>query len=62
MTRYEKLQYQPTELLRQYLNQLLGQKFTLDCGHHLTLGYFLGNDFIIRNGKALEIICLECGR
>ena len=62
MTKEEKAHYRPSEELREALSQLKGEKFRLDCGHHVTFGFFLSNDIIIRNGKSPEIICLECGR
>ena len=62
MTRHQKLEYQEPDELRKFFNQLQGKKFTLDCGHHVTFGYFLGNDIIIRNGKTPKVVCMECGR
>ena len=62
MTAQERRQYHPPEDLRELIQGLKGMKFSLDCGHHVTFGYYLGNDIIIRNGKTIEIICLECGR
>jgi len=62
MTNQEKRQYRKTQDLRSLIEALKGMKFQLDCGHHVTFGYFLGNDIIIRNGKDFEIVCLECGR
>lgn len=62
MTTEEKKRYHQVEELRRLMETLKGMKFQLDCGHHVTFGYFLGNDLIIRNGKTLEIVCLECGR
>ena len=61
MTQKEKDRYQDTEELRRILAQLKGKKFKLDCGHHVTFGYFLGNDITVRNGKEPEIICAQCG-
>ena len=62
MTKEEKVQYREPQALQKVFQTLIGKKYTLTCGHHVTFGYFLGNDIIIRNGKTLEIICLECGR
>ena len=62
MTRYQKLEYQEPDELRKFFNQLQGKKFSLDCGHHITFGFFLGNNIIIRNGKTPEIVRMECGR
>jgi len=61
MTQEEKSMYQETEKLKEFLNNLKGMKFKLDCGHHVTFGYFLGNNITIMNGKNLRIICSECG-
>ena len=61
MTRAKKEKYQDTEALREALLRLEGQKFRLDCGHHVTFGCFLGNDLTIINGKELKIICSLCG-
>ena len=51
MTAKEKGRYRKVQELRRLLQGLKGMKFQLDCGHHVTFGYFLGNDIIIRNGK-----------
>ena len=61
MTQKEKDKYQDTDELRRILAGLKGQKFKLDCGHHVTFGHFLGNDITVRNGKEPEIICAQCG-
>lgn len=61
MTNNQKEKYEPTDNLRLVLHQLKGRKFKLDCGHHITFGYYLGNDITIHNGKRLEIICSLCG-
>jgi len=61
MTREKKEHYQDTEALRKVIQQLKGQKFKLDCGHHITFGYYLGNDITIYNGKRPVIICSQCG-
>jgi len=62
MTKEQKEQYQSTDILRDILKQTLeGKKFRLDCGHHITFGYFLGNDITIYNGKKAKIICSQCG-
>ena len=55
-----KEQYQGVEALRGALRFLNGKKFMLDCGHRVTFGYFLGNDIVVRNGKRLAIVCLDC--
>ena len=48
-------------MLRDILQRVLvGMKFRLDCGHHVTFGEILGNDVTIRNGKEFKIICTEC--
>ena len=61
MTRLQKKQYRSTDDLRDILSVLDKEKFKLDCGHHITLGSFLGNDMTIRNGKVLIITCAQCG-
>ncbi len=61
MTRKQKEKYEDTDTLRELLKELKGRKFRLDCGHHLTFGYFLGNDITIYNGKEVKIVCSQCG-
>ena len=61
MTKKQKQVYEDTEVLRQILVHLKGRKFRLDCGHHVTFGYFLGNNFTVFNGKSPKIICSLCG-
>ncbi len=62
MTKEQRAQYEGTEQLRDILKRVLdGRKFLLDCGHHVTFGYHLGNDITIYNGKKLKIICSQCG-
>ena len=61
MTKKEEEKYQDVSLLKEFLSKLNGQKFKLDCGHHVTFGHFLGNDITIQNGKECKIICSECG-
>ena len=61
MTQEEKQKYQSADKLREIIGQLKGQKFKLDCGHHVTLCHHLGNDITIRNGSEPKIICSLCG-
>ncbi|WP_020585841.1 hypothetical protein [Desulfobacter curvatus] len=61
MTKQQKEAYQSTESLRKIIKSLEGQKFRLDCGHHVTVCHSLGNDITIRNGKEPVIICSQCG-
>ncbi len=61
MTSQQKEKYGPVDELKAFLNQLKEKKFTLDCGHHVTFGFFLGNDILIRNGKEFTIVCSQCG-
>ena len=61
MTEQEKKLYENTEVLKQIIKDLKGRKFRLDCGHHVTFGYWLGNDITIMNGKEPKIICSQCG-
>ena len=60
MTKEKKAQYKTADELREIIKQLKGQKFVLDCGHHVTFGTFLGNDIMIQNGKNPKIICSLC--
>ena len=41
MTERERKVYESQESLRQIVKSLKGRKFRLDCGHHVTFGYFL---------------------
>lgn len=61
MTREQEAKYEDTEVLRQIILELRGRKFRLDCGHHITVGCFLGNNLTIINGAKPKIICAECG-
>ena len=61
MTKTKKALYEDTEALRNEIKRLAGKKYRLDCGHHVTLCHFLGNNIIIYNGKDPKIICSECG-
>ena len=61
MTREKKEAYENTEALKKIIKTLKGRKFKLDCGHHVTFGYFLGNDITIHNGNHPTIICSQCG-
>ena len=62
MTKKQKAEYAEADELRTLLEQVLAnKKFKLDCGHHVTFSYFLGNDITIYNGKKFRIICSQCG-
>jgi len=61
MTKKQRKLYQESEKLRKIIKKLKGKKFKLDCGHHVTFGYYLGNDITIRNGASPEITCSLCG-
>ena len=61
MTKQKKEAYQDVEALKKIIQSLHGKKFKLDCHHHVTFGYHLGNDITIRNGKSPEITCSLCG-
>ena len=62
MTRKQKEKYADTDELRKILVQALrGKRYTLDCGHHVSFGFHLGNDITIYNGKTPKIICSQCG-
>ena len=60
MTLTQRMRYANVEELRVYLNNLKTKKYRLDCGHHVTFGYYLGNDIMIQNGKDLRVICSHC--
>ena len=60
MTLSQRMRYSNVELLKVYLNNLKNKKYRLDCGHHVTFGYFLGNNILIINGKEFRIICSQC--
>jgi hypothetical protein len=60
MTTKQKQKYEETDALRKFLKRLKGRKFKLDCGHHVTLGYNIGNDITIYNGANPRIICSLC--
>lgn len=62
MEKAKKVQYREPEGLRRLLVGLKGQKYRLDCGHHVTFGHSLGNDVTILNGKAPKIVCSLCSR
>jgi len=62
MTKEQESRYHDIAELRDILEKTLnGKKYKLQCGHHVTFGYFLGNDITIRNGKQMKIICSQCG-
>jgi len=61
MTKEKIAAYEASENLKKIIETLKGRKFRLDCGHHVTFGYSLGNDITIYNGKDPEIICSQCG-
>ncbi len=61
MTKEEEAKYEDTEVLRQIIMELRGRKFRLDCGHHISFGYFLGSDLTVINGSKPQIICSVCG-
>jgi len=61
MTKEKKEAYEDTESLKRIIENLKGRKFKLDCGHHVTFGYFLGNSISIYNGNHPTIICTQCG-
>ncbi len=61
ITRRQQLEYEKADALRQFLDQLKGKKFKLDCGHHFTVGHNLGNNIMIYNGsRRLKVICSQC--
>ncbi len=60
MTQEQKDQYMPSAELKKFLVQLKGQKFKLDCGHHVTFGHHMANDITIRHLTG-QIVCSQCG-
>jgi len=60
ITRKQEQAYKETDALRYLLEKLKGEKFKLDCGHHVTFGYYLGNNITIYNGSRLKVICSQC--
>ena len=61
MTNKQKQAYSEPEALKDILRRTIyGKKFRLECGHIISMGYYLGNDLVVRNGKELEVICLQC--
>ena len=61
MKKQQKEPYQDVEELKKIIRRMKGKKYRLSCGHHVTFGYYLGNDITIRNGKNPEITCSLCG-
>jgi hypothetical protein len=60
MTRKDQKAYQSSAALKKILLAHAGQKFRLDCGHHVTLGHNFGNNIVILNGKTLRAVCSDC--
>ena len=60
ITRKQEQLYKDADALRNFLDRLKGKKFQLDCGHHVSFGYYLGNNITIINGARLKIICTLC--
>lgn len=60
MTEQQKEKYAPIDELKKHIAKLNGQKFRLDCGHHVTIGHNLANNIMIYNGKKVDIICSCC--
>ncbi len=61
MKKEKKMAYEAAANLKKVIRTLKGRKFKLDCGHHVTFGYSLGNSITIYNGKHPTIICSQCG-
>lgn len=59
MSRFEK--YEDADALREIIQKLKNKKYCLDCGHHVTFGYYLGQDITILNGKEPRLLCSQCG-
>ena len=62
MTKQKKAAYEDAEVLKRIIATLKGRKFKLDCGHHVTFGYFLGNAITIYNGNDPTVICSQCSQ
>jgi len=52
--------YQDSSALRALLS---GQRFKLDCGHHVTFGHNFANTVIIHSegGRKINTLCHSCG-
>ncbi len=62
MTKEQEKEYQNVKVLKGILSKTVaGEKFRLDCGHHITFNHNFGNDITIYNGKELKIVCSQCG-
>ena len=61
MTQEKEAAYEDTKALKQVIMGLKDRKFRLECGHHVTFGYWIGNDITIYNEKEPTIICSLCG-
>ena len=63
MTKDQKERYQGPEVLIDILRrELIGKRFLLQCGHHISFGHQnFGNDLTVRNGKDFKVICAQCG-
>lgn len=59
MSRFKE--YEDTDALREIIKKLKNKKYRLDCGHHVTFGFYLGQDITVLNGKDPKIICSQCG-
>ncbi|MCP4294399.1 MAG: hypothetical protein GY786_02200 [Proteobacteria bacterium] len=60
MTRQQEQLYKDADALRKFLDRLRGEKFKLDCGHHVSVGHNFGNNIMIYNGARLKVICSQC--
>jgi len=57
MTKEQEQKYEAADVLREIIKRLKGSRYRLDCGHHITFGYFLGNDItIIRPNENIAAI------
>ena len=58
MTKKQLQLYDTSNALRALLwETLAGRKFQLDCGHHITFGKYLGNDY---SGPRFQDNSLSC--
>lgn len=65
MTKKQAQAYSSPGALQDVLKtNLVGNRYQLDCGHHVSVGHQFSNGFIIRgNGinQPLTLICIDCG-
>ncbi|NTV13459.1 MAG: hypothetical protein HGA96_05950 [Desulfobulbaceae bacterium] len=64
MTKQKRQSYAESGALQELLHQaLVGKRFTLQCGHRVSVGHQFSNTIVIRgNGKnqPLTLLCADC--